>query len=124
MPLPSDSSELPHVWSVLGVLKPQHQPRDSLAKPPFLPSPTVLATERCSIFDLRESLMAITGIEVCCTVLGLEYGDKMAPVDTFEQSPSSSVGERGHYPAMHCFAGMFWGSLAIGVRKNSHIGRS
>lgn len=51
--------------------------------------------------------MAITGIGlvVCCTGLGPEHVDKMAPVEAFEQSHSSSVGERGHHPAMICFSG-------------------
>lgn len=63
--------------------------------------------------------MTITGIGlvVCCTGLGQEHVDKMAPVEAFEQSHSSSVGERGHYCTMSCFAGMLWGSLAIGVKE-------
>lgn len=63
--------------------------------------------------------MAITGIGlvVCCTGLGPEHVGKMAPVEAFEQSHSSSVGKRGHHPAMICFSGFLWGSLAFGVKE-------
>lgn len=41
--------------------------------------------------------IAGTGLVAFCTDLGPEYVAKMAPVDAFEQSHCSSVGQRGHY---------------------------
>lgn len=56
--------------------------------------------------------MAITGIGlvVCCTDLGPEYVDKMAPVGAFGQSHSSSVGGEGTIP---CNELLCWNALGL-----------